>query len=315
MIRPKRLEKGDLIGIISPASPPDRKSEVDRSVETLEGMGYRVVVGKNVNKTKGIVSASETERADDFNEMFARNDVKAILATGGGYGSAQILRHIDFDKVAANPKIFVGYSDITTLHLAINKYANLITFHGPGAGRFNPEELSPFTKRFFFKALEGPDPIGEIPLADDKKWIHAIGKGLARGQLTGGNLTLICSTLGTGFSIDTEDKILFIEDVDTEPWVMDHMMCHLRNAGKLDKVKGVVVAECTNCVPFQLNPGFHSDLDLEDVLEYYLKPLNIPVLHGLPLGHARDIATLPLGVEVMIDAQKKKFTILESGVI
>ena len=314
MICPKHLCTGATIGVISPASPSERKSEVQRAAETLEEWGYRVVIGKNVNKSKGFVAASEEERASDFNEMFIRDDIDAVFVTQGGYGSAQIIRYIDFEAVRKNPKIFTGFSDITSLHLALYKYAGLVTFHGPGMSRFNPEELTDYTKEYFFKAVSERKPIGNIPLADNKKWLHAFGSGFAEGELTGGNLTLVCASLGTGYAIDTKDKILLIEDVDTEPWIFDHMMSHLRNAGRLDGVKGVVIGECHNCEPFKHHPGYYCDTSLEDVLEYYLKPLGIPVLYGLPFGHTKDLATLPLGIKVRLDADRKSFEVLESGV-
>ena len=315
MKKPKKLEVGDTIGVISPASPSEKKSEIIRAAEYLEAWGYKVVIGKNVNKTKGFFAASEEERAADFNEMFRREDIDAVFVTQGGYGSAQIIPLIDFDAVANNPKIFTGFSDITSLHLAIQKYTDLITFHGPGMARFNSEDLTDYTKKQFFKALSAVEPIGEIPVPDDKTWLHAINTGVAEGELTGGNLTLICATLGTPYQIETEDKILVIEDAEVEPWIFDHMMSHLRNTGLLNKLNGVMVGECHNCVPRKLDPGYFSDTNLEEILAYYLNPLKIPVLYGLPLGHTKDIATIPMGVKARLDADKKQFTILESGVL
>ncbi len=314
MIKPKRLEKGDTIGVISPASPSEKKSDVLRSAEYLDSIGYNVVIGKNVNKSKGFVAASEEERAADFNEMFRRDDIDAVFVTQGGYGSAQIIHLIDFDAVRSNPKILTGFSDITSLHLAIHKKSEVVTFHGPGMSRFNAKELTEYTKEHFFKALSSTEPIGEIKLADNKAWLHSIGPGVAEGKLIGGNLTLVCASLGTPYEIDTRDRILLIEDVETEPWIFDHNLSHLRNAGKLKDVRGIVVGESESCVPSKHNPGFFSDTSLEDVLEYYLKPLEIPVLYGLPLGHSKDLATLPIGVRVKLDADNKIFTVLESGV-
>jgi muramoyltetrapeptide carboxypeptidase len=315
MIKPKKLEIGNTIGVISPASPSERKSDIIRAAECLTGSGYKVVIGKNVNKSKGFFSASEKERADDFNEMFRRKDIDAIFVTQGGYGSAQIIHLIDFDAVANNPKIFMGFSDITSLHLAIHKFTNLITFHGPGMARFNISDLTEYTKTQFFKAVSATAPIGEIPVSDETTWLHTIVPGVAEGELIGGNLTLICSSLGTPYQIETRDKILMIEDAEIEPWIFDHMMSHLRNAGVLQNLKGIMVSECVDCVPAKHNPGYYSDTNLEEVLEYYLMPLKIPVLYGLPLGHSRDIATLPLGVKVRLDADNKQFTVLESGVL
>lgn len=313
--KPKKLNPGDTIGVVSPASPMERKSDIIRAREKLEKLGYRVVVGKNVDLQRGLVSATEEQRIEDLHEMFSREDVNAIFVTQGGYGSAQLIDRLDYDLIRKNPKIFIGFSDITSLHLAINKFANLVTFHGPSMLRFNDEELSDFTFEHLMKALTSDTPIGTISLADPKKWIYALEGGECEGELIGGNLTLICSSLGTPYEINTTGKILFLEEVDTEPWIIDHMLCHLRNAGKLKDVAGVVVSECVNCVPFEYKPGYYVDLSIEDVLEYYLKPLHLPVLFGFPLGHCRDMATLPLGVQARLDGNKKELHILESGVI
>lgn len=313
MIKAKHLAKGDTIGVVSPASPSENKSEVTRGVETLEEMGYKVVLGKNLNKTKGFVAASEEERAYDINCMFKDDGIDAIFVTQGGYGSAQLIDKIDFEAINKSPKIFTGFSDITSLHLAINKLAGVVTFHGPGMARFNSEALTEYTKNQFFKAIGSEEPLGEIKPANEKTWLNSISPGICEGDVLGGNLTLICASLGTPYEIDTKGKILLIEDVDTEPWIFDHMLCHLRNSGKLGNAAGIVVGHCENCVPFKYNPGYNCDTSLEDVLEYYLKPLGVPVLYGLPLGHADDLATLPLGVRARLDSSQKTFTILENG--
>lgn len=315
MIKPKRLSPGDTIGVISPASPSENRSEVFRAKEYIEAMGYNVVIGKNVNKTRGITAASEEDRLDDIHEMFRRDDVDAVFVTQGGYGCAQLLRNLDFDLIKEHPKILTGFSDITALHLAINKVCDMVTFHAPGMARFNDEELTEYTKESFFRNLSSPEPPGEIKKASPKKWLVRINGGTCEAPVIGGNLTLICASLGTPWEIDTKGKILFFEDVEAEPWVMDHMLSHLRNAGKLDDAAGFVIGECTDCVPRKNDPGYFTDLSIEDVFEYYLKPLGKPVLYGLPMGHSDDLATLPLGVKTRLDADKKTFTVLESGVV
>ena len=315
MIKPKRLSPGDTIGVISPASPSENRSEVFRAKEYIEAMGYNVVIGKNVNKTRGITAASEEDRLDDIHEMFRRDDVDAVFVTQGGYGCAQLLRNLDFDLITEHPKILTGFSDITALHLAINKVCDMVTFHAPGMARFNDEELTEYTKESFFRNLSSPEPPGEIKKANPKKWLVRINGGTCEAPVIGGNLTLICASLGTPWEIDTKGRILFFEDVEAEPWVMDHMLSHLRNAGKLDDAAGFVIGECTDCVPRKNDPGYFTDLSIEDVFEYYLKPLGKPVLYGLPMGHSDDLATLPLGVMTRLDADKKTFTVLESGVV
>lgn len=315
LLKPKRLRPGDTIGVISPASPSERPSDVPRSKSYLEEMGFHVVVGRNVNRRKGIVAASEKERADDLNEMFSRPDIDAVFVTQGGYGSAQIIDKIDFDNIRTHPKIFTGFSDITSLHLAINKFARIVTFHSCGMTRFSREIMTEYTKTQFLKAVMVPQPLGDIELADPRKWLYPISPGIAEGELIGGNLSLLCAGMGTPYQPDLDGKILFLEEVDTEPWIVDNSMSHLRNCGVLNRLRGVVVGEFKNCVPNEYKPGYLSDLHVEEVLEYYLQPLGIPVLYGLPLGHTDNMAALPLGVRVRLDCDQKRLTVLESGVI
>ena len=315
MIKAKHLEKGDTIGVVSPASPSWNRSEIIRAKEYLEAMGYHVVIGKNVNRTKGFTAAIEQDRADDINEMFARDDIDAVFSTQGGYGSAQLIDKIDYELIKKHPKIFTGFSDITSLHLAIQKFSGLVTFYSPGMARFNEEDLSDYTKESFFRTLGTAEPAGEIKKADPKKWIHRVSGGVCEAPVVGGCLTLLCSSLGTPYEIDCKDKILFFEDVDTEPWMMDHALCHLRNAGKLEDAAGFMIGRCENCEPYDYKPGFLCDITLEDVLDYYLEPLKKPALYGLPMGHGDDLATLPLGAMARLDADNKTFSILEAGVI
>lgn len=315
MIKPAALKKGDTIGVVSPASPSENKSEIVRAQETLEEMGYNVVIGKNVNRLKGFVAAAEEERADDINAMFADDRIDAVFVTQGGYGSAQIVNRLNYEVIKKNPKIFTGFSDITSLHLAIGKFAELVTFHSPGMARFNSEDLTEYTKNQFFSAVAETGPLGEIQKANPKKWLNTIAGGTCEAEVIGGNMTLVCASLGTPYEIDCKEKILLLEDVDTEPWIFDHMLSHLRNAGKLDDAKGFLIGECHNCVPFIHNPGYYCDTSIEDVLHYYLAPLGKPALYGLPLGHTDDMATLPLGVKARLCADEKTFTVLESGVV
>lgn len=313
-MKPKILEKGDTIGLVSPASAQYNRSWITRSAEALERWGYKVVLGKNAKKKNGFFAGTDEERSSDLNEMFRREDIDAVMAIDGGYGSARLLRYLDFDAIRANPKIFLGFSDITILHLAINKLTGLTTFHGPGACSFPEEYLSPYTKEQLEKALCSPEPVGEIPLADPKKYIHAIGRGAVEAPIIGGNMSMVCTTLGTPYEIDVKGKILFLEDVRLEPWYIDHNMAHLLNSGKLSEAVGIVIGECRDCQPKAHEPDYYSDTSIEDIFDEYLTPLGVPVLFGYPLGHTADIATLPMGVRVRVDADEKKFSVLESGV-
>lgn len=313
-MKPKILRKGDRIGLISPASAQYNRSWIDRAAEAVESWGYQAVLGKKAKKKYSFFAGTDEERAADFNEMFRREDIDAVFAIDGGYGSARILRMLDYDAIAQNPKIFLGFSDITILHLAIWKKTGLTTFHGPGACAFPEEYLTEYTKSQLEKALCCPEPAGIIPMADPKKYIHAIGSGSVEAPILGGNISMICSTLGTPYEIDVKGKILFLEDLNTEPWVMDHNMAHLMNAGKLADAAGILIGECRNCEPRIHEPGYYCDTSIEDIFNEYLAPLNVPVLFGHPLGHTADLATIPMGVLARLDTQTREFTILESGV-
>ena len=211
MIKAKRLEKGNTIGVVSPASPSENHSEIVRAKEYLENLGYKVVIGRNVNKTKGFTAASEQERADDINEMFAREDIDAILVTQGGYGSAQIIDKLDYELIRRKPKIFTGFSDITSLHLALQKFSGLVTFYGPGMARFNEEELSEYTKESFFRTLGNPEPAGEIKKSSPKKWLTSIHGGVCEAPVVGGCLTLICASLGTPMKSTLRTRSSFLK--------------------------------------------------------------------------------------------------------
>lgn len=312
-MKAKMLRKGDTIGVVSPSSPTYNKSTLRRGVETLEKWGYKVVLSDHVNRKNGFFAGTDKERAQDLNEMFRRKDIDGIMVTQGGYGVSRIIPELDYDAIRENPKLLLGFSDITALHLAINKLTGLVTFHGPGMCTFNDEYLTDYTHKYLDKAVFSPEPIGEIEMADPKKYLHAIGSGVAEGSIIGGNISMICSTLGTPYEIDTDGKVLLMEDLDTEPWIMDHNMTHLRNAGKFDKVKAIVIGECVRCEPRSLEPNYYVDTSLEDIFDEFLTPLGVPVLYGYPLGHTYDMATVPLGVKVRVDADNKRFTILESG--
>ena len=314
-VKPKVLRPGDTVGIVAPASPLYNKSDLVRGAETLEQMGYKPLFGKTVYKRREYLAGTDQERAADINAMFANKKVNAIFVTQGGYGSARILKYLDYSVIRKNPKIFMGFSDISILHMAILKKTRLVTFHGPGMAGFNDVELTDYRKEYLMKALTTVAPIGEIRPTSPRQYIHSIYPGQVEAEIIGGNLSLICSTLGTPWEIDTKGKILFFEEIDTEPWMIDHLLTHLSNAGKLDELAGVVVGECINCIPYSHHPGFPVTFSLEDILTEFLEPLKKPAIYGLPMGHSKDMATFPLGCRAFLDADEKKLFITENGVI
>ncbi len=316
LLHPRALRPGDTVGLITPSSyvsDPDRLALAERTVRFFDLVPK---FGRNVRKQNGYLGGSIDERLDDLHAMFADPSVAAIFAIRGGYGAAQLLDRIDYPLLHRNPKIFLGYSDITALHLAIQKRAGLLTFHGPVA----LSGFSAYTQRWFRRALFQADPLGVVtnpPESNTLRPAHtlrAIRPGQARGPLVGGNLTLISTTMGTPFEIETRGRILLLEDVDEQPYSIDRMLTQLRLAGKFDNVAGVIFGECNACRPRDYKPGFESTLSLGEVLDSILEKLPVPVLSGLTFGHTDDQLTLPLGAMATLDAAKGQLTIEESGV-
>ncbi|MBR2098128.1 MAG: LD-carboxypeptidase [Firmicutes bacterium] len=309
MIKPRKLNPGDTIAIISPSSPTKDSTAVPRGKAFLESLGYNVILGKHVDEWRGnYIAASEEARAEDLNEMFARKDVDMILCARGGYGALQFVNRIDFENIKANPKLFCGYSDITSLHLAIHKFAGLVTIHGEVLTALNGS-ITPYTKDHWLRCLTTTEPRREITLADPGKFLTAIAPGKAEGEVLGGNLSLLAGSCGTFYQPDLRGKILFFEELNEEPYALDRYLAQLRNCGMLDGLKGVMIGECENCVD---HSGYYPDL--MDTFRYYFADLGVPCLYGLPMGHTKDQAALPLGVNVRLDADAKTFEILESAV-
>src|SRR5581483_7644437 len=251
IIRPRVLHEGDLVGVITPSSyvsDPDRLALVET---TIKYFGLRARMGKNVGKRAGYLAGSVEDRLQDLHEMFRDPEVKAVFAIRGGYGAAQLLDGIDYDLIRRNPKIFVGYSDITALHLAIGKRTGLVTFHGPVV----LSGFSAYTQEWFRKAMFSPEPLGAVTNPPESNLLRpahplrTVRPGKGRGRLIGGNLTLISTTMGTPYEIDTRGRLLFIEDVGEEPYRMDRMLTQLRLARKFDGVAGVIFGECHECTP------------------------------------------------------------------
>lgn len=314
-IKPRALREGDTVGLITPStfvSDPDRLALAER---TLRYFGLKPKFGRNVKKKEGYVGGTVEERVSDLHEMFRDPEVKGIFCIRGGFGAAHLLEAIDYPLIASHPKILLGYSDITALHLAIHRKTGLVTFHGPVVlSRF-----SAYTQEHFRKAVFQTKPLGTLtnpPDSDPLRPAHSmrtVRPGKARGPLVGGNLTLISTTLGTPYEIETKGKIVFIEDVDEQPYSVDRMLTHLKLAGKLDQAAGIVFGECADCRPRDYRPSFDSTFTTGEVVDRILGKLSIPVLSGLTIGHTDDQLTLPLGVMATMDADEKKLVVEEAA--
>jgi muramoyltetrapeptide carboxypeptidase len=309
------LRSGGTIGVPAPASPYHNRSEVLRGVEWWESKGYRVKLGRNVFARDAYVAGDPKSRAQDIMDLFTDDEVDVVQCFQGGYGSAQTIEYLDFDAIRANPKAFIGYSDITALHTALRHHTDLVTFYGPSLAGVNDRETKPFTQERLLKALTTVGPLGEVPRDPENNYIRALGSGSVSAPLVGGCLWLLGQAIGTPWQPDFAGRILFFEDVEAPPWYIDGVLNQMCQAGMLEEVAGVVVGELEKCDWREERPEFPQTLSIEDVLERYIEPLGVPALYGYPLGHGERLCTIPLGVTVSLNADKKIFTIDEPALL
>lgn len=304
MIRPKPLKKGDTVAIIAPASPAD-KNLIDSCINSLENLGLNVVVGKSCTSEYGFLSGTDDIRANDINSMFANKSINGIFAIRGGYGCARLLNLIDFNLIKKNPKVFIGYSDITALHIAINQKSKLITYHGPMVSTELIKGLDDYSFNYYNKFLFCNDNMIELcnPIENP---IKTINPGVAEGKLIGGNLSLICSSLGTKYEINTKNKILFLEEVGEVPYKVDRMLTHLKQSGKLKDANGIILGDFTDCVA----PKDKKSLSLDDIFNEIILPLKKPTIYNLACGHCLPTLTLPLGAKIRLDANNIKLNVI-----
>jgi muramoyltetrapeptide carboxypeptidase len=312
IIKPKALRKGDTIGLISPGTAVTNPDDYAKVKEIMDYLELKYKFSRNVTKGSGYKSRSIQERVDDINEMFSDNSISGIFCIRGGYGSGQLLDSLSFELIRKNPKIFLGYSDITALHLAINKITNLVTFHGPVA----LSDFDEYSVNSMKSALFDIQPLETITNNSEKSGIRTdnplrtLVPGKANGQLTGGNLTLICSLMGTRYEINTKNRILFIEDVDEEPYRIDRMLTQLKTAGKLEQASGIIFGRCNSCKP---SGNQLWDFTLGEVLNNILGSMRIPSYYGLTFGHTESQITIPYGVNADMDADNCILKITESA--
>ncbi len=299
-MKPKKLAIGDTVGIVAPAGIPG-KEELAAGIDFIQSVGLKIKLGNHLGKINGYLAGSDAERAADINDMFADREVKAIFCARGGYGTARIAHLLDYKMIAENPKIFWGYSDITFLHAAISKFSGLVTFHGPMLTELGHENARNRALIAANMMLRG----GKLQFLQ-KDGIREIVSGLAFGMVAGGNLTLIASTLGTPYEIDTTGRILFLEEVNEEPRTIDRMMNQLYQSGKLAAAAGIVIGDFTNCGGFS-KPGYQT----EEVIEHYLALAGRPAMAGVPFGHGEDNHPFPLGVHAILDTKNAVLQIEE----
>ena len=294
------LPAGGVIALIAPAGP----AELDLNLATqwMHARGYQLRVYPGVWQRDGYLAGSDAERLRDLHDAFADDSVDAIFCLRGGYGSPRLLDGIDFELLRGHPKPFVGYSDITALHLAITRYAGFVTFHGPMLNADLLGNKQAPTESSLLHMLSGQQPPTlEHPLAYP---LTTVASGCASGRLLGGNLSMICAVMGTAFELDGEGIILFIEDVNEPLYRVDRLLTHMRLAGKLDRLRGVLVGDVAGV----------ERAALERLLTQELGGLGIPVLAGWRSGHCDPNLTLPMGAQVRLDADQQ-LLVLEQDVV
>lgn len=303
MIFPEALKAGDTVALVAPAFPI-KEEERDGCAALLEAMGYRVKMGESLQKLMNFHSylAGEARiRGNDINQMFSDPQVKAIFCVRGGYGSSHIMRYLDFDMIRKNPKIFVGYSDITNLHSGLQMFCNLVTFHGPMVCSNMLRDFDDYTRESLFSSLnmganlEFKNPPGE-------GGFDVIQNGTASGIITGGNLSLLSRGAGTFFQLDTAGKILFLEDVEESIPSLDMSITQLEYAGMLNQVAGILLGDFTDCN----NDRYDGSYQIDEFLHERFSACRVPVLSHVRSGHAKPMGTIPLGTMCHMDTRRRQ---------
>jgi muramoyltetrapeptide carboxypeptidase len=315
LIKPERLRSGDVVGIVAPGSPPSDPADIDRYSDAIQKLGFQPKLAPNVRQRLGYLAGDDASRASDLTSMFADDSIKAIICVRGGYGSARLLRMLDYRFFRRHAKIFIGFSDITALHYAWQTHSRFVTFHGPTLNtEISDAKPSTFSLQSLLKTVMQPVAPGSI-CAGVPKNVSILRGGTAIGPLVGGNLSVLSTLIGTPFQPRFKDAIFFFEDVSEPPYRFDARLTQLLNAGLLQQVAGVAVGTNQNCVDPDAAKSKEYQQSLDDVLRDRLLPLGVPVVSGLPFGHVHDNATLPLGLQATLDGLNGDLIINESGVI
>jgi muramoyltetrapeptide carboxypeptidase len=317
-LRPRRLAPGQTIGIVAPSAAPNDPERIRFAIDTVESLGFKVRPGAHLYDRDGYLAGSDGARADDVNAMFADDSVDAIWCVRGGYGASRLLPALDYGLMQRKPKALIGFSDITALHMAIQRHAGLVTFHGPVAWR----ALTPYTLAQLKRVLwtpEAPARLGAPPpfaggegQVDWDNRVTTLVPGKARGRLLGGNLCLLAHLCGTPYFPDLKGAILFLEDVEEAYYRIDRFLTQLWLSGALAGVAGVVFGKFTGCEP---SPFFLQNRPLEDILGERFRTLGVPTVAGLMIGHIDDQTTLPVGCLAELDADTGALTLLEPGAV
>lgn len=305
-IKPPKLAKGDTIAIAGLAGAVWDQNYVSLFTNTLTQLGFKIKVGENVRKKFGYLSGTDEDRANELNAFFEDSSVKGIFCIKGGWGSARIIDLIDYELIKKNPKVFLGFSDITSLLNSMYAKTGLVTFHGPvGYSTWNAFSIEALKNVLF---TDVPTYFPTAPLQNQA--FQTLKSGYAKGEMVGGNLSVICSIIGSGYLPNWENKILFLEETNEEPYRIDRMLTTLRLTGAFDKINGIVLGQFTHCEPE--NPL--TSFSLIEVLKQHVNCIDVPVFIGAPIGHVSFKWTIPVGLRCEMNADLGTLKMLESAV-
>jgi muramoyltetrapeptide carboxypeptidase len=313
LIPPPRLRKGDVIGVIAPSSPQRDDERLKSGIRYFESLGYRVKPGENLWKRYGYLAGSDEERGADLNAMLRDPEVHMIIAGRGGYGMTRILDRIDYRAARRDPKIIVGFSDVTALNCAMLVRAGLVTFSGamPGVDFWDTGNIDPLAEESFWRAITSPKPLGTIRQPAEHP-IARLHSGATEGWLLPGNLTLLATLTGTPYLPKPAGAILLVEEIGEEAYRVDRMLSQLYNAGVMQKIVGLAFGAFTGTKPTRVSV---DPLPMEEVFAEYVRRANVPTVGGLLYGHITTKLTLPVGVRTRINGSRGTMALLEAGVV
>ena len=314
-INPPKIKKDDLIGLLCPSGPLIKGRE-QKAILQLNELGFRTKFSKNYLAKKGFLAGTDEQRLNDLHSMFQDKEVKAIVCLRGGYGTMRLLSHIDYDLIRKNPKLFIGFSDITALLYAFYQKAKLITYHGP----VGVWDINSFSKHSFLHVLQSNRSY--TIKAPQNQAITTLKKGIAEGHIIGGNLSLMSSLIGTPYDVSFKNKIIFIEDIGEEPYRIDRMFAQLFLAKKFERVKGIIFGQFFDCFAKRSKKITHEGVDgsfiwekienfntVNQVIQDWFGSFSIPILMNFPIGHVSNNATVPFGGRVTLDANNQSLHI------
>lgn len=314
ILKPKRLKPGDTIGLVTPASPITEE-QLEKTIENIERLGFKLQYNrKRLLARKGYLAGKDIVRADEINRMFNNKEIDGIWCVRGGYGVTRMLDMLNYKVIRDNPKVLIGYSDITALHQAIFKKTGLVGFHGP----VGASEFTDYTKEHLLEVVSKRTTTFEITASPANEAMenqaynsYVIRDGIAEGRLVGGNLTLAASLVGTPYDISYNNKLVFLEDIGEKPYRLDRMLTQMILAGKFNKVKGIVLGVFLNCEAGESD----NSLTLEQMFKDKFRNFNIPIIYGMSFGHISNQFTLPLGIKAKLNTADKTVTLLEPAVV